>query len=424
MNKKLRLIACSLVLLALTACGGGGADDGSSANGKVSGLSVTPPASNDNTNNSNDNTSNNTAGFAYVANNGSEIGSQTISAFTIDSSTGRLSEIAGSPFALGYAPRAVTAHPSGRFIYVLGASLDGSGTGSINAYTVNPTTGALTIVNDPLMIAGSIPFSVTVDPSGKFAYAVGGGTHPWVSAYTINATTGALLEVAGSPFASQEWGPQSVTVDGSGKFVYVANPGWNFAVEDSISAFAINATTGALSEVAGSPFPAEPARSDPYHVIGPWAITSEPSGRFAYTANYNTQSVFAYAINPTTGALTGISDVGTAGYLPVAVTVDPSGKFVYAANLNPAYPAAGAVTSYAIDATNGTLTSIGAPVTTGLQPASVTVHPSGRFLYVANTGSNDVSGYTIDSNTGALTSIGTVAAGSYPVSIVTIRCLQ
>ena len=59
----------------------------------------------------------------------------------------------------------------------------------------------------------------------------------------------------GSPFAAGTE-PSSVAVDSQSKFVYAANDGSN-----NISAYAINATTGALTQVAGSPFGAgdEPA---------------------------------------------------------------------------------------------------------------------------------------------------------------------
>lgn len=42
-------------------------------------------------------------------------------------------------------------------------------------------------------MAGLDPESVTVDPSGKFAYVANVGGD--VSAYTINATTGALTSI-------------------------------------------------------------------------------------------------------------------------------------------------------------------------------------------------------------------------------------
>jgi len=71
-----------------------------------------------------------------------------------------------------------------------------------------------------------------------------------VSAYTINGTTGALVPVVGSPFSAGQ-GPFSVTVDPTGRFAYVANVDSN-----NVSAFTIDGLTGVLTPVDGSPFPA------------------------------------------------------------------------------------------------------------------------------------------------------------------------
>src|SRR5450631_400176 len=83
-----------------------------------------------------------------------------------------------------------------------------------------------------------------------FAYVAnnGGG----VSAYTINAGTGALTPMAGSPFAAGT-SPTSVTVSPNGAFAYVAN-----ANSANVSAYTINGGTGALTPVAGS----RPRRSE------------------------------------------------------------------------------------------------------------------------------------------------------------------
>ncbi len=53
----------------------------------------------------------------------------------------------------------------------------------------------------------------------QFAYVI---SDSGVSAYTIDATSGALKPVAGSPFAAGS-GPISIAVDPTGKFAYVAN---------------------------------------------------------------------------------------------------------------------------------------------------------------------------------------------------------
>ena len=56
------------------------------------------------------------AEFAYVAN---EV-SNNVSGYTINPSTGALTAIAGSPFAAGSIPSSVAVHPSGKFAYGLG----------------------------------------------------------------------------------------------------------------------------------------------------------------------------------------------------------------------------------------------------------------------------------------------------------------
>src|SRR6266849_2313018 len=190
--------------------------------------------------------------FAYVANDGSS----NVSAYTINSTTGALSPVTGSPFAAGSFPFSVAVDPTGKFAYVANAcGVTCTVSGNVSAYTIDSTTGALSPVPGSPFAAGSFPISVAVDPSGKFAYVVDffGG----VSAYTINSTTGALSPVPGSPFAAGS-GPRSVAVVPSGKFAYVTNQCGNVfcSVSGSVSAYTIDSTTGALSPVPGSPFAA------------------------------------------------------------------------------------------------------------------------------------------------------------------------
>jgi 6-phosphogluconolactonase (cycloisomerase 2 family) len=63
-----------------------------------------------------------------------------------------------------------------------------------------------------------------------------------VTTFSIHQTTGALTEV-GTEVAAGD-GPESVTVDPSGRFAYVANN-----LSDNVTRFSIDATTGALTEV-------------------------------------------------------------------------------------------------------------------------------------------------------------------------------
>jgi len=71
-----------------------------------------------------------------------------------------------------------------------------------------------------------------------------------ISGYTINAQTGALTPIAGSPFATGDT-PTSVVIDPAGNFVLVTNAG-----SGTVSAYSISANGGSLSAISGSPFSA------------------------------------------------------------------------------------------------------------------------------------------------------------------------
>ena len=379
MNRKLGLTGVSIlfVLATLAACGGGGDSGGSGG----SSAEAQP--------------SDNVPHFAYVTN----FDDNNVSAYSINAKTGVLTSI-GAAVTTGTSPESIAVDPSGKFAYVANNSnfVSGSPLGSVSVYTIDAKTGVLTSMG-AAVAAGTGARSITVTPSGKFAYVAGSFN---VSAYAIDPATGALSEVVGSPFAAGT-NPSSVTVDPSGKFAYVSNQASN-----DVSAYTINPATGALTSIG-----ARVAAGIAYDV------TADPSGKFAYVANGNSDTVSAYTINAT-GALSEVpGSPFPAGALPTSITVDLSGQFAYVANFS-----SNDVSVYTINPATGALTSIAA-VAAGTGPASVTVDRSGKFAYVANSGSNNVSVYIINATTGALTSVGAaVATGSRPISVTTTGTIQ
>jgi 6-phosphogluconolactonase len=346
--------------------------------------------------------------FAYVTNSGDN----TVSAYSINSSTGALRAVTGSPFAAGNTPVSVAVDLPGRFVYV--ANL---GDNTVSAYSINSSTGALRAVAGSPFAAGDKPFSVAIDPAGRFAYVANQRGN--VSAYAINSSTGALSAVSGSPFAAGK-SPQSVAVDPSSPFAYVANSNSEVR-KGNVSAYTINSSTGALRAVPGSPFSAG---------YGPAAVAVDPTGGFAYVANEcasvscTAGNVSAYMINTSTGALSAIAGSPfAAGNFPEAMTVDPSGRFAYVANA-----VDDTVSAYTINSSTGALRAVsGSPFAAGNFPVSVTVDPSGQFAYVVNafgedSGAGDVSAYTINSSTGALSAVSgsPFAAGFQPQTVAII----
>jgi YVTN family beta-propeller protein len=306
-------------------------------------------------------------------------------------------------------PQSITVDPAGKFAYV--ASAGCSAQGYVSMYTINPTTGALASIGPPMPSNDESTDSVTVDPSGKFAYVASSG-NVWdidfgsVLTYAINPATGALTSTGVIGGIGINGTPEffnSVALDPSGKFAYAADGGafpyGGSGSSSSVSMYSINSTTGDLTSIgiidAGT---------------SPDSVAVDPAGKFAYVTNFGSNDVSMYTIDATTGTLISIGTIAT-GTDPVSMAVDPAGKFAYVTNSN-----SNDVSMYTINATTGALTSVGT-IAAGTNPVSVGVDPSGKFAYVANFNSNDVSMYTLNATTGALTPIGTIAAGMSPTSI-------
>src|SRR5437868_1626730 len=62
--------------------------------------------------------------------------------------------------------------------------------------------------------------------------------------------------------------------------------------------------------------------------------TPQTTPQFAYVANFTSNNVSAFSINATTGALTTVGSPVAAGTGPISVAADPKGKFLYIANLD------------------------------------------------------------------------------------------
>jgi YVTN family beta-propeller protein len=133
--------------------------------------------------------------------------------------------------------------------------------------------------------------------------------------------------------------------------------------------------------------------------VDPQSIAVDPAGKFAYVASGGCSGgaggyVSMYTINPTTGALTSIGPPPPSNdELTNSVTVDPSGKFVYVASAGDVWDIDfGSVLTYSINPTTGALTSTtGGVIGTGITGTpeffnSVAFDPSGKFAYAAEGG--------------------------------------
>jgi 6-phosphogluconolactonase (cycloisomerase 2 family) len=179
-----------------------------------------------------------TGEFLYVANMGIPLANGTadpanpssISAYTIDSSTGVLTAIAGSPYVTSMSPSPIVADPNGNFLF-----------SSIGTYTINTSTGALTYSGSANgmgcsnSMVGQQNCAAAVRAAGDFLY-VG------AAAFGIAAGTGDFSLVSGS---SSPGSPTSVAITPQGQFLYLSEGGY-------IGGYTIDATTGLTSPTATS----------------------------------------------------------------------------------------------------------------------------------------------------------------------------
>ncbi len=322
--------------------------------------------------------------FLYVAN----FHGNNISGFTIDPATGTTTPIDGLPIAAGTHPASLAIDPTGRFLYA--GNFQGN---SISGYTINSATGALSPIAGSPFGANGYPAAVVIHPNGSFAYVPNFGGDS-VSAFAINSSTGALSAISGSPFSAGTK-PNSLAITPDGQFAYVANSGSN-----NVSGYHLDPSTGALSPVNGSPFPGGNT---------PFFITV--AAGHAYVVNDKGNNVSSYTIDDSNGSLVGPTNFDT-GSTPTSITADSTGSFVYVTNSNPT-TASGSVSAYAINPTSGALSQVkvgGSPFSDPDRPTGVAVDPRGKFLYASDLGTRKVTGakvfaYAIDSLTGTLSEI-------------------
>lgn len=215
--------------------------------------------------------------------------------FQINGSTGALTSVLGSPFTSGFYPQKGLANPATKFLEV---SDIGPGLGGISTYTIDPATGALTPGAGGALtwVSSAGANDIAMDSAGKYLYVAQGTlSSGGVDVLSLDPSTGFPTVVSGSPFLTG-MSPARIILHPSGKFLYTANDG-----DGTISAFSTNSSTGMLTPVPGSPFSHEAA--PPAGGLIFFDIETDPAGRFLYATNQQTNSIAIYGIDQSTGAL-------------------------------------------------------------------------------------------------------------------------
>lgn len=141
--------------------------------------------------------------FLFSVNGGGNLGGPSVSTFSV-SATGALTEVTGSPTAVGTAP--VSAVFLQGFLYVLNQT-----SGTISAFGFTTSTGQLTELKGSPFTVGTRPVSLTTAALGKFLIATttGSSGSGAIAVFSI-AADGTLSPVTGSPFTPDTAAPDQV----------------------------------------------------------------------------------------------------------------------------------------------------------------------------------------------------------------------
>ena len=120
-----------------------------------------------------------------------------------------------------------------------------------------------------------------------------------------------------------------------------------------------------------------------------------------------------------------LASVGTATTLPkgfgdantnAEVVVHPSGKFLYTSNRG-----SDTIAIFALDQTSGMPTPLGHVPTGGKTPRHFAIDPAGAVLFAENQSSGTITMFRIDAATGELTRIGEPTNVPSPVCLVFVK---
>lgn len=285
-----------------------------------------------------------------------------LEAFQINSD-GSLTNAPSPSFSL-FIPLSLVAHPTADVLYV------GTASGVLSVFAINPETGALNLTSSVSLGSNiQIGNSAVTTPDGRYLYqnalypnsASPTLTQLQLAGFSIDSATGALTAVPGSPVSltipsTFETAINTMTIDPSGKFLYAGyqfGEAVNVGFGGRVAAYSIDASSGALTAVPGSPFSVGGA---------PYSVAIDASGSFLIV-NINPRGsspgncLAVLSIDAGTGALASVpgSPFGPPTCAPV--TADPSEPFVYAGVGSATGPAAVLVLS--LDQTTGALATIG-----------------------------------------------------------------
>jgi len=340
--------------------------------------------------------------YLYVANLNTSL--NTVAGFSLAS--GALTATANSPYDLGVEPSTLAVTPSSSILYA------GSETGGIFAYLIG-SNGGLTLSGSGATASVS-PAAMIVDSTGAFLLVLQiGTTNPSISAFPIDASTGKLSNAVSTVVLDPGAAEELLQVPNTNLIYASLGSNGGTTASGGVDVLTFDSSTGALTKLSIILNPLGSAYSD----VG---LASDPAGKYLYVSETGTNGIRSFSIDASTGGLTPLAGSPTAAGSGVGpIVVDSTGSFLYVANLHD-----NTISAFTLSSTTGALTAIaGSPFPTGTGPVSMAEDYNKGYLAVACSGGTpDLELFPINASTGVLEtptisqSTGSVSpAGAYAV---------
>jgi 6-phosphogluconolactonase (cycloisomerase 2 family) len=190
---------------------------------------------------------------------------------------------------------------------------------------------------------------------------------------------------------------ESATIDSSGNIV-----------GGELLTYSIAPASGTLTPIVGSPFSAAPAG----------CVDFEPTGKYGYASfDVNNATLFVtFSRDVNTGILT-LANTMNLGAVPTRAAIDPLGQYLYVGASSDLFRTTTGF-GFQIDPATGTLTPLqGSPFKLSNLGGTFTFHPSGNFVFMANTNGQSIDTYSVARATGVLTLTSTIATCINPTAV-------
>lgn len=324
------------------------------------------------------------AGFVYVLNDNTA--GNNIYGFSVNEKSGELTLLSGFPVSTGFNGggstnlEMIAVDNLNKRLYAINR-----GSSNISAYSIDAATGALTALPFSPITGIANERSVKVHPTGSPLIVAGDA----VASFVITPTS--ATAAAGSPFSvGTGVSPGGATLSRDGNYFYTGGNTGNF-----FAGFSVDAASGVLTALAGSPFDTGGATPYPTATDSTGRLFVVPS-RLAATRVYTTSAGIPTVVtgSPFANGLTGITAEGE---------IHPNGNFFLLADRTNSR-----IGVYQISGSGAatTLTAISSSpyVTGGTLSLTLVFNSTGNFLFTANGTSRNITTFTVDSSTGALSS--------------------